>query len=83
MDDRARLARCFVATFPELNEAEIERASVTSVGTWDSMATVTLLALLEEEFGISVPPEEIDRLISFDLILHYLRENEVSGAAGR
>lgn len=82
-DDRARLAQCFAATFPELDEAEIERAAVTSVGAWDSMATVTLHALLEEEFGITIRPDDIDRLISFDLILHYLHEREAVGAPGR
>jgi acyl carrier protein len=77
MDDyRARLARCFAATFPELDETEIESAAITSVGAWDSMATVTLLALIQEEFGIAIPPEDIDRLISFGLILDYLHESE-------
>lgn len=40
-----------------------------SVGGWDSVATVTLAATVEEEFGIEFEPEEMEELISFPVVL--------------
>ena len=72
---QARLTRCFSAVFPELGEQEIFQASLTSVEGWDSVATVTLLALVEEEFGISFDPQDVDHLVSFEGILDHVRKN--------
>ena len=33
---------------------------------WDSIATVTLITLIEEEFDIEVEAEDLERLVSFD-----------------
>jgi acyl carrier protein len=44
------------------------------VAAWDSIATVTLVSLIEEEFGIGVEPEAFDRLVSFTSILCYVEE---------
>jgi acyl carrier protein len=75
----ARLGRCFAAVFPDLGPAEIPRASLTSVATWDSLASITLLSVLEEEFGVQIDPGEFAELVSFELILDYLRtEKHVS-----
>lgn len=75
-DAKARLFCCFQAVFPDLSEAEIPRASMTSVGSWDSLASVTLIAVVEEEFDIQVAPEDLERFVSFELILDYLQERE-------
>lgn len=74
---RERLQNCFSAVFPNLTAEEILLASPASVGSWDSVATMTLVSVLEEEFGISVEPEDIEELVSFELILDYL-ERKVS-----
>ena len=74
MDDvRTRLVRCFTAVFPELTPAEIERASHHTVAAWDSVANVTLLTVVEEEFEVSIPLDDLDTLGSFELLLDYLR----------
>ena len=70
---RARLAKCFAAVFADLPEGEIERASATSVGSWDSLATVSLLSVIEEEFALQVPPDDFESFVSFELILDYLQ----------
>lgn len=75
-DLRGRLARCFSAVFPELTEQEIPRASPASVGNWDSLASATLFTVLEEEFGLDIDPEDADQLLSFELVLDYLRRHE-------
>ena len=46
----SRLARCFLAVFPDLNPEHVRTASVDTVGSWDSVATVTLLDVVEGEF---------------------------------
>ena len=71
-EPRARLAACFAAVFPDLPAAEIPSATPMTVAAWDSIANVTLLAVVEEEFGITVDPEDLERLTSFDALLDYL-----------
>lgn len=69
-----RLAACFAAVFPELPPEEIRLASAASMKSWDSVATVTLLAVVEEEFGINIADEDPARFDSFKDILAYLQE---------
>lgn len=70
-----RLVKCFSAVFPALSENEIQTASPYSVATWDSVATVTLLEVIEEEFEVTFDADELDRLTSFKEILDYLSRN--------
>lgn len=72
---RDRLAQCLGAYFSGLSLEEIPRASMATVGEWDSMASVTLIAIVGEEFGIEVAPEDYEKFVSYELILDYL-ENE-------
>jgi acyl carrier protein len=62
---RERLAKCFAAVFPELNSDEVQRASTLTVGSWDSVAAVTLVSTIEEEFGIEINPDALEELVSF------------------
>ncbi len=71
---RERLIRCFAAVFPDLKPEEIPKASQSWVPAWDSVATVTLLSVLEEEFGVSFDLEELEHLTAFELILERLRQ---------
>ena len=58
-----RLTACFSAVLTELAPEEIAQASSTSVASWDSLAAVTLLAVVEEEFGIRIDDEDSRRLL--------------------
>jgi acyl carrier protein len=49
-----RLASCFSAVLPELIPAEILHASADSVPSWDSVATLNLIMVIEDEFGIEI-----------------------------
>jgi acyl carrier protein len=81
MDDKQeRLARCFLAVFPRLNKVDVLQASQSSVLGWDSVATVTLLTTIEEEFGVQVDLEDLDQLTSFESILSYLRKGRREAA---
>jgi acyl carrier protein len=71
-DTAERLTQCFSAIFPELSPEEIRKASPASVAAWDSLATINIVNLVEEEFGIDLPVAELQEMGSFDLILDYL-----------
>jgi acyl carrier protein len=75
MDEiEVRLAGCFSAVFSNLTTGEIIKASSNSVHDWDSVASVALLAVVEEEFGIRIETEDLARFNSYDDFLSYLRE---------
>jgi acyl carrier protein len=78
MDEKqARLAGCFSAVFPELSADEITKASTTSVQNWDSVAGVTLLAVVEEDFGISIEIDDLTKFDSFAGFLSYLQQKDI------
>jgi acyl carrier protein len=67
-----RLVRCFASVFPVLTREEIERASSESVGVWDSLSSVTLAAVVQEEFGVEIEPDALPDLDSFQAFRLYL-----------
>lgn len=71
-----RVTRCFANVFPDLPSGEIPRASTTSLAAWDSLAHVTLLAAIAEEFGQEFELDEYEALVSYSLIVDHL-ENKV------
>ena len=56
---------CFRVVFPDLPEAEIPSASQETVAAWDSVAAITLLNVVEEEFGVEMDLDELADLDSF------------------
>jgi acyl carrier protein len=70
---QARLVRCFLAVFPSLSEDTVLTADATNTKGWDSVASVTLFATLEEEFDIQIDLEDATALFSFIGLLDYLR----------
>ena len=72
-DIEERLVNCFRTALPRLPPAQIRSASAETVAEWDSMATVTLLSLVNEEFGVPIDFESVDKLVSFDAILGYVK----------
>ena len=74
--DRSRLERCFRAIFPEVDNEQLHNATPFSVRAWDSIATINLLALIEEEFGVQLCLSE-SSTVSFERILDALRKEAV------
>jgi acyl carrier protein len=65
--------------FPDLPEAEIPAATQASVAAWDSVAAITLVNVIEDEFGIQVDFDLLADLDSFGRIHEYVcREMRVS-----
>ena len=80
-DLRQRLERCFLVAFPSASAAGIRRASIGSLPEWDSLVAVNLVALVEEEFNISLPVDAISRLVSFELFADEIQRHDKSAAA--
>jgi acyl carrier protein len=74
-----RVARCFSNVFPDLREDEIPQASMERLAAWDSVAHVTLLSSLSEEFGHSFELEDFEELISYPRILDRLENKARNG----
>jgi acyl carrier protein len=74
MDDtQKRLIKCFSVVFPGLQEKAIMHADTSNTEGWDSVASVTLFALIEEEFGIELDVQALGQLTSFEQIREHLQ----------
>ncbi len=71
---QSRLSGCFQTVFPDLPEGEIVAASQQSVSQWDSIAAITLMNVIEEEFNIPVDFDRLAELDSFASIQLYLEQ---------
>lgn len=53
----------------EIQESEIsDDSSIDSIESWDSIRHLNLILALEEEFGITIPDEEVGNLVNYKLI---------------
>lgn len=62
----------FEVPLQEINE----EVSTDNLDNWDSLRHLNLILALEEEFGVSIPDEEVGNLVNFKLI--ELTINELS-----
>ncbi len=76
----SRLANCFATAFPELDPQDIPAVSMASLASWDSLAGITLISVIEEEFNLCIAPDDIPALVSFELILDYLQRMSLENA---
>jgi acyl carrier protein len=76
-DVESRLVKCFAATFADLAPEEIRRADASALPQWDSLASMTLVALVEEEFEVRVNPADLTKLTSFRNTLDYLNSRPI------
>jgi acyl carrier protein len=73
-----RLIACFRTVFPDVLESEIVSASQSGMAGWDSVATITLMNVVEEEFGVMFDLDRMEEFESFDGIERYLRSEQLS-----
>jgi acyl carrier protein len=76
----SRLVRCFSSVFPTLTPEEIRAASAQSLAAWDSLAAATLVAVVEQEFGVQIDLLDLPELDSFEEFQTYLRQLTAPGA---
>ncbi len=60
----------------ELNEVD-KTCSQKTCNKWDSMGQLNLVVELESEFGISLEPEEIGEMKSFNDIICILKKKDI------
>jgi acyl carrier protein len=72
---RTRLQQCFAAVFPNVTPSQITAASPQTVDAWDSVAHVTLMTVIEEEFGVELPVDGMEKLASFADVERYLESH--------
>jgi acyl carrier protein len=77
-----RLEHVFRTVFPDLPSEDVRHASANSLDSWDSIAAVTLLNLIEEEFEIQMDfGGDVGHLTSFSSIGKYLQRKLYHTAA--
>lgn len=77
MDDvKAKLVECFQIVFPDLKQNDIPTASQQTVADWDSVAAITLVNVIEEQFEIEMDLDHVADLDSFDKVLAYLQQRQ-------
>ena len=71
---QTRLITCFTRVFPDLPEDKIRSATPQTLAEWDSVAAISLVNVIEEEFNTEIDFEHLAELDSFDAIANYLTE---------
>lgn len=75
-DIPSRVTQCFAMVFPGLAPAEIAQASQESLAAWDSVAHITLLSAVAEEFQFELDEEFLESLTSYNRIVEYVQAHE-------
>jgi acyl carrier protein len=74
-DNDDRLMHCFALAFPSATSDEIRAANFDTLPGWDSLRGVTLLAVLDEEYGLQIDMAELLELATFDSVNRYILQH--------
>ncbi|MEZ5401928.1 MAG: acyl carrier protein [Bryobacteraceae bacterium] len=69
---RTMMADAFGATIEQMTDD----ASPDTIEGWDSIQHLNLVMALEEEFGVQFEPEEIEQLLSVELVAALVAEKK-------
>jgi acyl carrier protein len=75
---KEQVTNCFANVFSDLPPSEIPKASAESLAAWDSVAHITLLSAIAEEFGLEFEVEDYEELTSYTAIVDYLEKAKSS-----
>lgn len=78
-DDSELLIACFEKVFPELSRSAIPGTSTETLPAWDSLAQVTLLSLIGEQFSLDIDFEELQGATSYERLLDFVRRTAADG----
>jgi acyl carrier protein len=73
-----RVAECFCTLFPSYSRGDLLSASRESIPEWDSLASVTLLVLLQEEFHLDIDLSELEQFNSVQSVMKYVAAHAVA-----
>ena len=76
MSDTAERVRAIIVEHLSVDEEKVtDTASVIDDLGADSLDTVELVMAFEEEFGIDIPDEDAEKMVSVSDAIKYLEEN--------
>jgi acyl carrier protein len=75
----SRVSQFFLNIFPDLAVADLPRTSQASFPLWDSVAHVTLLSAIFEEFHLDLDEEAFESLTSYRLVLDFVERHVAHG----
>ena len=75
--DNKKLKLLLKNTLQLTSEEGIELLSNNNCAKWDSLAQMSLVSILENEFSISINIDDFEKLVSFDSIKMMLEEKGI------
>jgi acyl carrier protein len=66
--ENTKIKQVMSAVFGIPVESIADDASSDNIENWDSLRHLNLILSLEEEFGVSIPDEEVGNLVNYKLI---------------
>lgn len=76
MGNIEKLKEAFVEGL-EIPMEEVEAATMESVDKWDSIGQMSLVAIIEDAFGIEFEPDEVMRFTSFEAGVDILKSHGI------
>ena len=76
MSNIEKLKNAFVEGL-EIPVEEVETATMESVDKWDSIGQMSLVAIIEDAFGIEFEPDEVMSFTSFAAGVDILKAHEI------
>lgn len=71
-----RIKKVMAAVFEMPVEMITENSSTDNIEVWDSLRQMNLILALEEEFGITLPDEEVGNLVNFKIVSLTVHEQQ-------
>jgi acyl carrier protein len=70
----------FIEKLAEILEIEVDNISTDSnfreLDNWDSLASLSLSAMINEDFDITIPRTEFEKLITVDDLISYIKSKK-------
>ena len=76
MSNIEKLKNAFVEGL-EIPVEEVENATMDGVEKWDSIGQMSLVAIIEDAFGIEFEPDEVMRFTSFEAGKNILKNHNI------
>lgn len=76
MSNIEKLKEAFVEGL-EIPMEEVEAATMESVAKWDSIGQMSLVAIIEDAFGIEFEPDEVMQFTSFETGKEILKNHNI------
>ncbi len=76
MSNIEKLKEAFVEGL-EISMEEVESATMESIDKWDSIGQMSLVAIIEDAFGIEFEPDEVMQFTSFEAGKTILKKHNI------